>query len=212
MSEDMISDLELAALVSSRICHDVISPVGAIGNGLEVLADEDDEDMRVHALDLIKKSAAQASAKLQFARLAFGAAGSAGAAIDLRDAERVVRGIVDTGKAELSWNTPVANMPKDRVKLLLNLVHIVNTALPRGGAITVHVSDDIEAPQMSVRGEGDIMRLPANLESLLGGGNGIALDAHTIQPFYTGRVARASGMSLQLASTETSVSLNAGPV
>ena len=82
-----IGDLELAALISSRICHDVISPVGAIANGLEMLAEEQDEAMREQTMALIRKSASQASAKLQFARLAFGAAGSAGAEIDLRDAE-----------------------------------------------------------------------------------------------------------------------------
>ena len=87
--------LDLAALLCSRVCHDVISPVGAINNGLEVLEDERDEQMRGFALDLIRKSARQASAKLQFARLAFGAAGSAGAQIDLRDAETVSRGFVD---------------------------------------------------------------------------------------------------------------------
>ena len=78
-----IGDLELAALISSRICHDVISPVGAIANGLEMLGEEQDEAMREQTLALIRKSAHQASAKLQFARLAFGAAGSAGAEIDL---------------------------------------------------------------------------------------------------------------------------------
>src|SRR5262245_37055011 len=89
-----LGDLELAALVSSRICHDVINPVAAIANGLEMLGEETDKTMRDAAMDLIRKSAAQASAKLQFARLAFGAAGSAGAEIDLRDAERVARDFV----------------------------------------------------------------------------------------------------------------------
>ena len=89
-----LGDLDLAALVSSRICHDVINPVSAISNGLEMLAEEPDQAMRDAAMDLIRKSAAQASAKLQFARLAFGAAGSAGAEIDLRDAEKVAREFV----------------------------------------------------------------------------------------------------------------------
>jgi histidine phosphotransferase ChpT len=82
--------LDLAALLCSRVCHDVISPVGAIVNGLEVLEDEKDESMRGFAQDLIKKSAKQASARLQFARLAFGAAGSAGAAIDTGHAARAL--------------------------------------------------------------------------------------------------------------------------
>jgi histidine phosphotransferase ChpT len=89
-----LDSLDLAALLCSRVCHDVISPVGAIVNGLEVLEDEKDAEMRGFALDLIKKSARTASARLQFCRLAFGAAGSAGASIDTGDAEQVARGLI----------------------------------------------------------------------------------------------------------------------
>lgn len=92
MTDVSLSALDLAALLCSRVCHDVISPVGAIVNGLEVLEEEKDESMRAFAEDLIRKSARQASARLQFARLAFGAAGSAGAAIDLGDAAQIAKG------------------------------------------------------------------------------------------------------------------------
>ena len=102
MSEQL-GNLDLAALISSRICHDVINPVGAISNGLEMLAEEPDEEMRVQAMELIRNSARQAAAKLQFARLAFGAAGSAGAEIDLRDAEKVSRDFVQSAKHSLEW-------------------------------------------------------------------------------------------------------------
>src|SRR3954464_15658257 len=98
--------LELAALLCSRVCHDLISPVGAIVNGLEVLEDDNDESTKNFALDLIKKSARQASARLQFCRLAFGAAGSAGAQIDLGDAESVGRGFLEDDKTKISWNLP----------------------------------------------------------------------------------------------------------
>src|SRR5271167_879871 len=101
-----LSALDLAALLCSRVCHDQISPVGAIVNGLEVLEEDKDEETRTFALDLIKKSAYQASAKLQFCRLAFGAAGSAGAQIDLGDAEKVARGMLEDNKTKLVWNLP----------------------------------------------------------------------------------------------------------
>ena len=104
MSGTPIEALDLAALLCSRVCHDLISPVGAIVNGLEVLAEEKDEETKTFALDLIKKSAGTASAKLQFCRIAFGAAGSAGAQIDLGDAEtdhaRVSRGRQDQAGLE----------------------------------------------------------------------------------------------------------------
>src|SRR3954466_1345278 len=99
-----IDSLELAALLCSRVCHDVISPVGAIVNGLEVLEDENDPAMRDFALDLIRTSARQASARLQCARLAFGAAGSAGASIDLGDAEQVAHGLFQDDKITLTWS------------------------------------------------------------------------------------------------------------
>ena len=121
MAAVTLDPLDLAALLCSRVCHDVISPVGAIVNGLEVL-EEDDLDMRDFALDLIRKSADQASARLQFARLAFGAAGSAGASIDLGDAEAVARGMFADDKIALTWSRPRALFPKNKVKLLLNLV------------------------------------------------------------------------------------------
>src|SRR6202008_3930697 len=93
-----VGALDLAALLCSRVCHDLISPVGAIVNGIEVLEEDKDEETKTFALDLIKKSAYQASAKLQFCRLAFGAAGSAGAPIDLGGAEKVARGVLGQEK------------------------------------------------------------------------------------------------------------------
>src|SRR5512134_4206244 len=121
--------LELAALLCSRVCHDLISPVGAIVNGLEVLDDNPKPEDRDFALDLIRKSARTASAKLQFCRLAFGAAGSAGAQIDTGDAEKVTRGLVEDGKTSLSWNLPRVLLPKNRVKLLLNMMLIAGQAI-----------------------------------------------------------------------------------
>src|SRR6201994_4415965 len=129
--------LELAALLCSRVCHDLISPVGAIVNGLEVMDEDKDEETKVFALDLIKRSAGQASAKLQFCRLAFGASGSAGAQIDLGDAEKVARGLLDDGKITLVWNLPRALVAKNRVKLVLNMLLIASGAIPRGGSLTV---------------------------------------------------------------------------
>src|SRR6266545_6490665 len=116
-----LEPLELAALLCSRVCHDLISPAGAIVNGLEVLEEDGDEETKKFALDLIRKSATTASARLQFCRIAFGAAGSAGAAIDLGDAEGVSRGMLEDDKTKLKWGLPRVLLPKNRVKLLLNL-------------------------------------------------------------------------------------------
>jgi histidine phosphotransferase ChpT len=192
-----MSDLDLAALVSSRICHDVINPVAAIANGLEMLDEEPDQSMRDAAMDLIRKSALQASAKLQFARLAFGAAGSAGAEIDLRDAEKVAREFVQvTGKHQVLWQGPAVTLPKNKVKLLLNLVALGGIALPRGGVVNVSILGTPPEVNFTVRAKGDAARLTDQVKSLLLGGNGVAIDAHSIQPYYASRVAAASGMTV----------------
>lgn len=211
-SDAGLSELELAALVSSRICHDVISPVGAIANGLEILAEETDPAVRDHAMELIRRSAAQASAKLQFARLAFGAAGSAGTEIDLRDAEQVARGVIDPAKHKLAWSGPAANVSKDKVKLLLNMVSLALSALPRGGAIDVRVLGDAADPAYELRCTGEPARIPEDVPALLAARSDAELDAHSIQPYFTGRIAAAAGMSLQVAKEGDAVVLKAAPL
>src|SRR6476646_10659631 len=210
MSEEAtIGDLELAALISSRICHDVISPVGAIANGLEMLDEEQDESMREQTMDLIRKSARQASAKLQFARLAFGAAGSAGAEIDLRDAERVARDFVQGGEHTLSWQGPPVTLPKNKVKLLLNLLALGVVALPRGGTVNVEING--EGPEVAFRvlAQGEPARLSEQVTGLLAGANGMVLDAHSIQPYSAVRVAGAAGMTVTVETRDKEVELKA---
>lgn len=204
---------DLAALLCSRVCHDIISPVGAITNGLEVLEEEDGEEMKAIAWDLIRKSATQASAKLQFARLAFGAAGSAGAEIDLADAEKVARGLMASEKAELSWEAPRALMSKNRVKLLLNMLLIANSAVPRGGAIKVTVMEPVDAPTFRMECSGPNARVPASLERLVPGDiAGETVDAHAVQPYYTGLLARLSRMRVAGALEGETVVITARPV
>ena len=132
-----LEGLDLAALLCSRVCHDLISPVGAIMNGLEVMDEGKDEETSKFAMDLIKKSARTASAKLQFCRIAFGAAGSAGAQIDTGDAEKVTRGLMEDEKTKVAWNLPRVLLAKNRVKLLLNMMLLAAQAIPRGGQLTV---------------------------------------------------------------------------
>ncbi|HVI30377.1 histidine phosphotransferase ChpT [Hansschlegelia sp.] len=194
-----LDSLDLAALVASRVCHDVISPVGAIVNGLEILEDEKDEGMRGFAFDLIKKSAAQASARLQFCRIAFGAAGSAAAMLDLGDAEQVARGFVEDQKTKLLWEAPRQLLPKNKVKLLLNLVLVAATTIPRGGVITVSATGEGEATEFKLTTEGPHARVPANVLDLLAGrAPDDRIDAHVIQPFYAGLVARAANMAVTI--------------
>ncbi len=198
MSLVSLDPLDLAALLCSRVCHDVISPVGAIVNGLEVLDDEKDEEMRQFAVDLIKRSAKTASARLQFCRLAFGAAGSAGASIDTGDAEKVVRGLMEDDKTKITWNAPRVLMPKNKVKLVLNLCLIAQAAIPRGGEIIVTILGD-DGASLRVEAKGPNAKLAHHVPALVAATpeNG-TVDAHGIQPFYTGLVARESGMGVNI--------------
>ena len=187
--------LDLAALLCSRVCHDLISPVGAIVNGLEVLDENKDEETKTFALDLIRKSANQASAKLQFCRLAFGAAGSAGAQIDLGDAEKVARGLLADDKTTIVWNLPRELMPKNRVKLLLNMLLIAMGSIPRGGTLTVDVADG----GFRIAATGLNARLNEATAELLVGSPARPVDAHGIQPVYTGILARDCGLAVSAA-------------
>ncbi len=199
MSVPAINPLDLAALLCSRVCHDLISPVGAIVNGLEVLAEEKDEETKTFALELIKKSAATASAKLQFCRIAFGAAGSAGAQIDLGDAETIARGFFEDDKTKLEWNLPRALLAKNRVKLVLNMLIVAGQAIPRGGKLTVDAVGTGETMGFKISAAGANAKIPAAIPPLLTGEGGIeALDAHRIQPFYTGLLAGACGLSVSM--------------
>ena len=192
--------LELAALLCSRVCHDLISPVGAIVNGLEVLDDNPKPEDRDFALDLIRKSAKTASARLQFCRLAFGAAGSSGAQIDLGDAQTMARGHIEDGKTVIAWNLPRLLLPKNRVKLLLNMLVIAQQTIPRGGTLTVDPVGEGEAMGFRVAATGLNARLPQNIADLLSSGQAHAADAHAVQPYYTRLLAEACGLNVKLAA------------
>jgi len=211
MGMDKLDDLEIAALLASKICHDIIGPVGAIYNGLEVLDEEgNDESSKAYALEVIRNFTVQASSKLQFARFAFGAAGSAGSLIDLTTAEHITRGFVETGKHTLNWNAPAMHMGKDKVKLLLNLVVSGLTALPRGGELTISVNDD-EHSAFGVHCRGVGARPPQHLEDFISGEFRGTLDALTIQAYYTARLAGSAGMRLSVLLDASDIILTATP-
>ena len=191
--------LELAALLCSRVCHDLISPVGAIVNGLEVLDDNPKPEDRDFALDLIRKSAKTASARLQFCRLAFGAAGSSGAQIDLGDAQTMARGHIEDGKTTIAWNLPRLLLPKNRVKLLLNMLVIAQQTIPRGGTLTVDPIGEGETMAFRVTATGLNARVPQNIADMLAGSAHTA-DAHAVQPYYTRLLAEACGLKVGLAA------------
>jgi histidine phosphotransferase ChpT len=203
--------LQLAALLCSRLCHDLISPVGAIGNGLEVLRDEDDEEMKRHAMTLIEASAHQASARLQFARIAFGAAGSAGSEIELGDALALTENILVRGKVSLDWKLENKLVAKDVVKLLLNLVLISIDCIPRGG--TLSVEGDLGAGQpYRIQARGTKARLGADVRQALFTPLALeALDSRQIQPAFTRMICEALALAIAADESEEAVTITIAP-
>lgn len=202
-----LSAVDLAALLCSRVCHDIISPVGAINNGLELLdeggADED-------AMRLIRQSAKNASARLQFARIAFGAAGSAGMLIDTGDAEAVAIAFLKNEKPELIWNGARALLPKNKVKLLLNLILVANAAIPRGGKLVVTLENLDTEPRISLSASGPMLRVPPKFLELHSGHKPEEpIDAHSVQPYYTLLLAREAGMTISIHATAEEIVLSA---
>jgi histidine phosphotransferase ChpT len=199
-------------LISSKICHDVIGPVGAIYNGLEILDEDDDAQAKTYALDVIRNVTEQASARLQFARFAFGAAGSAGAQIDLTTAEQITRGLLGKGKHKLVWRGPPGHMGKDKVKLLLNLFSAAITVLPRGGEIEVKIQGNLEQPSFLLHCRGPGARPPQYLADYVAGAQPAQLDAMSIQAYYTWRLAASSRMRITIAREGADIILLAKPV
>jgi histidine phosphotransferase ChpT len=205
-----MSDLDFAALLVSRVCHDLVSPVGAVVNGLEVLEEERDAAMRADAMKLVTSSAALAAARLQFARIAYGAAGSAGAELDLNEVGRTVCGLLVGSKTEMTWEAAVVNWPKDWAKLLMNSALLAADSLPRGGRVRVTTSTDPSAPGFLVRAAGQGARVLEEVEKALRGEPSGPLDGRSIQPYLTHKLARLLNAGLTLTASEGLIEIAAG--
>ncbi|BDI60367.1 histidine phosphotransferase family protein [Qipengyuania nanhaisediminis] len=134
----MTSQTDLAAMLCSRLCHDMLSPVGALSNGLELLSDETDPEMRARCIELLEQSAKISTDKLKFFRLAFGAAGGFGEAVPVEEAQEVVGALAtDAKRVEINWALAEESLPKPAIKVLLNLAQIALDALVRGGSLDI---------------------------------------------------------------------------
>ena len=207
LAEHKLSDLDLAALLCSRVCHDVISPVGAISNGLELIDDpEMDEETKETALAMVRSSARTASAKLKFCRIAFGAAGSAGALIDMGEAGEIAKAFVGEEKVKLDWLAPRENRPKQQVKLVLNMLLMAMAGIPRGGVVTVTAEGDV----FTARAQGDRAKVPEAIGQVVDGTLELAtLDARLVQPYYARQLAQSAGLNLTMAMDEADVVVRA---
>lgn len=168
-----VSPVDFASLLCSRLCHDLLSPVGALNNGLELLADETDPAMRQRCMDLLAESARTSANKLKFFRLAFGAAGGFGDQVDTRECRTAIEGLLgDNKRLETSWQVEAGQLPKPAAKALLNLSMIAGDALVRGGRLTIGAEEDAGKVEIVIHAEGSRLILDPDIRRVLTEGEG----------------------------------------
>jgi histidine phosphotransferase ChpT len=173
-----IDPVDFASLLCSRLCHDLLSPIGALNNGLELLADETDPAMRERCMELLAESARTSAAKLKFFRLAFGAAGGFGELVDSREAQIAIEGLFgETKRLTVNWLVEEPMLPKTAIKVLLNLAMIAGDALVRGGTLDIGGESNDGAIEIVLKAEGPRVTLDDELRQTLVGG--VAGDAVT---------------------------------
>jgi len=204
-----MTDLDFSAFLVSRVCHDLVGPLGAVVNGLEVLEDERDTAMRADALKVVTSSASQALARLEFMRIAFGAAGSAGAELDLGEVSRLIGGLLAGGKVALAWQAPHINWPKDWAKLTMNAALIAADCLPRGGTLRIETGTEPGVYGFKMAAVGQGARIVEEVERALRG-EAADQDARGVQPVLTYRLARGLNAGLTMTGHDGRVEIVAG--
>ncbi|MCF6344429.1 MAG: histidine phosphotransferase family protein [Devosiaceae bacterium] len=207
---------DLAAMLCSKVCHDLINPVGAVNNGLETLADPEQAAMADFAQEMIASAARQAQAKLEFARLAYGASSTANTDFDTRECERVAQILFDIEKADLQWKIEPILMPKNKAKLLMNMLVIAASSVPRGGDVVVEISGEAGKESLKITSTSDSEKrqktlMPMGVAELLAGNPEEGVDARGIQPFYTGLLARLANMDIAVELKDKIFTFSAKP-
>jgi histidine phosphotransferase ChpT len=196
-------DIDYASLLCSRLCHDLLSPVGALNNGIELLADETDPAMREQCMGLLAESARTTAGKLKFFRLAFGAAGGFGEAIALHEVRTALEGMFPPGgRLELIWLVDGDALPKPAAKLLLNLCLMTGEALPRGGTLTIGSETRDGLVEIVVRGEGPKLTFAPELRAAFAAGTTDEISTRTATAWLIRALVEQSGGQLALSGPD----------
>jgi len=199
-----LTPTSLSALLCARICHDLISPVGALGTAIEILDDPANVDMHDDAMALVRTSSRQASAKLKFLRLAFGAAGSAPGVIPTAEVINLTNDMFADSKPDLVWNIDSDGIDKDRARILMNLIMLAVQAAPRGGTVTISRHGQGDSANFVLISEGPKVRLDAAVSKALAGkAPDDGFDGRSIQPLYASLLTRDIGGALAASADDT---------
>ena len=190
--------VELASLLCSRLCHDLLSPVGALNNGLELLADETEPEMRERCMELLADSARASANKLKFFRLAFGAGGGFGESIDTHEAKNAIEGLYGDKKITVGWMVSEERLPKGAVKLMLNLAMLAGDALVRGGRLDIGAEQGPRQLEIVVRAEGTRILLDPALRKVMTEGDEGLVEPRAAGAWLAHRLAADAGGSIRL--------------
>ncbi|MBA4802720.1 MULTISPECIES: histidine phosphotransferase ChpT [Euryhalocaulis] len=209
MSEP-VSSADLAALLSARLCHDLIGPVGATISAVSVFDDPDAADMRDDAIALIRESAEKSRARLEFCRLAFGAGGSAPGVIELASLQRLTGDMYAGSKAGVVWKVEGGGLEKRAARVLLNLILIAMESAPRGGEVRIEASESAGETRLRVTAAGPRAKLlPAAADALTGQAPEGGFDGRSIQPYYIYLIIQEVGGRVDAQTSEDRVELTA---
>ena len=197
--------VDLASLLCSRLCHDLMSPVGALNNGVELLADEQDPEMRDRCLELLADSARTTANKLKFFRLAFGAAGGFGDQVDTSEARAALEGLFGSDrKIELGWMMADEKLSKGATKLLLNLALIAGDALVRGGRLDIG-AESAGGSEIAIRAEGPRIALDPAIRDALTDSGDEDIQPRTAGAWLARSLAAEAGGAIQLSQPSDDV-------
>ena len=186
-----MTSVNFAALLCSRLCHDLVSPVGALSNGLEILSDEHDDSMRDQVMALLGQSARQTSNRLQFFRLAFGAGSGFGETVDPREGKKALDAFFEGSKVTLEWDASISGLPRGALKLLLNLALVVGEGLIRGGVLRVSIHPSGAGLGMEISAQGThVLFSDAARDAIAGNLDEANLEPRTAPAYLAGTVAR----------------------
>lgn len=203
------SSTDLATLVAAKLCHDFISPAGAIVSGLDLLNDPSAQDMRDDAIGLIDQSARKMVALVHFARVAFGAA-TTSERFDGRELQGLVAGMTEGGRSTVDWQVDDRSFSKPQARALVNLAYLTAAALPAGGIAVVTGREDDGALVLEGVAEGARARLkPEAAEGLAGRPLSEGLQGQWIQPYWLWLTVKEAGGDLRVVAEEARVVLTA---